>query len=241
MLPDSVACLLRRRACRARARYLRRHLGRHRRARAFHAVVCPGRPGQERPAPRHRHLLHHLALRRALQELQEPLFRRCQQGSCEGPVCAARRQASALDGRLLSLLRTRGGLLPEQGRVGHPARHVHALRRGRGCHDHGRDQRRSVLGRVGRHLSRDAEDESRGQQGPANLLLGVQRAGHHGRPAALRPHLQRGQVQRPLVLLGRQAASALQRRSRRPPPIRTIRTTTTPTTRASFIRTTRKR
>ena len=53
--------------------------------------------------------------------------------------------------------------------------------------------------------------KAEGNKVPAVLLLGVQRAGHHGRAGVVRKDLQGGQIPRPLVLLGRQAALALQR------------------------------
>ena len=78
--------------------------------------------------------------------------------------------------------------------MGYPEGYVDALRcwSGRACA--GCHERRALLGRMGGAFLHDGEDAGGGQQHPAVLLLGVQRRGHHGRPATLRADLQGEQV-----------------------------------------------
>lgn len=63
--------------------------------------------------------------------------------------------------------------------------------------DHGRDQRRPLLGRVGRDLPHDATDEGRGKQSAQVLFLGVQRSGDYRRAGSVRPHIQARSLFRP--------------------------------------------
>ncbi len=139
-----------------------RHVGSHGRDRPRDATYRRGRAGEGRPGARGGYLLHHLAQRRQRRET-EPVQRGCGEDPLPGPRRPPRWQASAVDGGLLSLGRARDGLLPLQGRVGHPQGHVHARGRGGRRPRHGRDQRRALLGRVGRALPHDGEDAGRGE------------------------------------------------------------------------------
>ncbi len=67
---------------------------------------------------------------------------------------ASGREKPPLDRRVLPLGRTGDGIFSEQGRVRHPEGHVHARGRGGRRAGHGRDQRGSLLGRMGRRCFR---------------------------------------------------------------------------------------